>query len=220
MTAELCIGTIMLDASQLQCLHCIFGSSSLDFECVGLVCKWGTEWQKHCGIDVLPNLVHMTARFVMENLLRSCAPWENGSNPINLSVRARIYFGIALITFEHIHCDNTPWLSSWLWLSCTHVLSSLHISPHANCVCRCLLHSLSAVSGNVRHSFVPPGDFSWPVHQSGRGQCLESHLPIIRRYSYYILWWYYMTFANLFCSQRPDNVRHVCLTQALDKHLA
>lgn len=51
-------------------------------------------------------------------------------------------------------------------------------------VCRCLLHSLSAVSGDVRHSFVPPGDFTWTVHQSGRGQCMEGHLPFIWRYPY------------------------------------
>lgn len=76
------------------------------------------------------------------------------------------------------------------------LISSLfvkHNSPYiftltGLCGSRCLLHSLSAVSGAVWHSFVPPGDFTWTVHQSGRGQCLEGHLPIIWRYSFYIFW--------------------------------
>lgn len=54
------------------------------------------------------------------------------------------------------------------------------------CVSRCVLCTLPAVPGAVRHPSVSPGDLAGTVHQPGRGQRLEDYLPIIWRYTYVI----------------------------------
>nr|XP_046175454.1 sodium- and chloride-dependent GABA transporter 2-like isoform X1 [Oncorhynchus gorbuscha]XP_046175455.1 sodium- and chloride-dependent GABA transporter 2-like isoform X1 [Oncorhynchus gorbuscha] len=46
---------------------------------------------------------------------------------------------------------------------------------------RCVLCALPVVSGSVWCSSLPDGDLSGSVYQPGRGQCLEEHLPTVRR---------------------------------------
>ncbi|XP_064825466.1 sodium- and chloride-dependent GABA transporter 2-like isoform X1 [Oncorhynchus masou masou] len=49
---------------------------------------------------------------------------------------------------------------------------------------RCVLCALPVVSGSVWCSSLPDGDLSGSVYQPGRGQCLEEHLPTVRRYKH------------------------------------
>ncbi|XP_042180069.1 sodium- and chloride-dependent GABA transporter 2-like isoform X2 [Oncorhynchus tshawytscha] len=46
---------------------------------------------------------------------------------------------------------------------------------------RCVLCALPVVFGSVWCSSLPDGDLSGSVYQPGRGQCLEEHLPTVRR---------------------------------------
>lgn len=76
----------------------------------------------------------------------------------------------------------------WMWWE--KVLKSTFYVWH-----RCVFCTLPVVPGVVRHPPLPPGDLTGTVHQPGRGQCLEEYVPIIWRYSYFLL--FYVANSNI-----------------------
>lgn len=74
---------------------------------------------------------------------------------------------------------------------------------------RCVFCTLPVVPGVVRHPPLPPGDLTGTVHQPGRGQCLEEYVPIIWRYSYFLL--FYVANSNISQKKFSSLFNQICI---------